>query len=248
MSEHLVIAGTGRAGTSALVRFLGACGLPVGDATWFERARAGLEHRLAPGAPYVVKDPALGLYCDQVDMTSLHVDVLVLPVRDLEDATDSRLYVEHLRLADSHLTELSSDIVSLGTAGGALVSLHPLDVARTLAILEHRVLRWAARWDIPVVLLDFPRFTSDDDHLIGRLWPYIEPFSDRETARAAFAEVFDAAAVTINGGADDRDVVVRALSDRCKELRASVEWLQGERERLLAALGGAVEGPASGSS
>ena len=47
---HAVIAGTGRAGTTFLVEFLGACGLDVGaaleDDRRFERARAGRETAL----------------------------------------------------------------------------------------------------------------------------------------------------------------------------------------------------------
>ena len=84
--HHALIAGTGRAGTSFLVSFLEACGLDTGDAPWFERARAGGEHAVDPGdptLPYVLKDPALGHYCDQLDLTEVTIDVLIAPVRDL---------------------------------------------------------------------------------------------------------------------------------------------------------------------
>ena len=60
--RHAVIAGTGRAGTSFLVRFLKACGLDTGatEMPFDARARAGLERNLLDeGAAYVVKDPWL---------------------------------------------------------------------------------------------------------------------------------------------------------------------------------------------
>ena len=66
MSRHLLIAGTGRAGTSFLVRYLAKLGLDTqlsrtgADANWDDAANAGLETLLLPGAadlPYVIKSP-----------------------------------------------------------------------------------------------------------------------------------------------------------------------------------------------
>jgi hypothetical protein len=224
-TRHLVISGTGRAGTSFLVRFLQACGLPTGDGEWFERARAGLEHRLGPGAPYVVKDPSLGLYCDDVDMARVAVDALVLPVRDLQEAAASRLYQEHLGLADTGIARLSNDVGSW-TPGGVYASLEPLDVARMLAVMQHRLLRWAARWSMPVVLLDFPRLAQDGEYLVGQLWPYLAPYCDRERALAAFAETADPATSRITSPEAVADPARRALLDRNEELRAELERAQ----------------------
>jgi hypothetical protein len=71
--RHLVIAGTGRAGTSFLVRYLTELGLDTtlarnGDrAGWDSEANAGLESLLVSGndLPYVVKSPWIGEYVEQ---------------------------------------------------------------------------------------------------------------------------------------------------------------------------------------
>src|SRR5271170_1882476 len=71
--RHLVIAGTGRAGTSFLVRYLTELGLDTtlarnGDrAGWDAEANAGLENMLISDAdlPYVVKSPWICEYVDQ---------------------------------------------------------------------------------------------------------------------------------------------------------------------------------------
>ena len=85
--HHVVIAGTGRAGTSFLVRFLNQCGLDTGSSTdtFDERTRAGLEHNLLDKhAPYVVKDPWLFTYCEGVDLGAVTVDALLVPVREFD--------------------------------------------------------------------------------------------------------------------------------------------------------------------
>ena len=95
-SRHLLIAGTGRAGTSFLVRYLHALGLDThiarqGDRQWDEAAQAGLEDiplGLAPGSlPYVVKSPWLTECIDQVLAEgAIAIDAVVIPVRDLAEA------------------------------------------------------------------------------------------------------------------------------------------------------------------
>jgi len=69
-----IIAGTGRAGTSFLVRYLTELGLDTtlarnGDrAGWDAEANAGLENLMIAGAdlPYVVKSPWISEYAEQI--------------------------------------------------------------------------------------------------------------------------------------------------------------------------------------
>jgi hypothetical protein len=90
--HHLVIAGTGRAGTSFLVRYLTECGLETeisrnGDATnWNESAHAGFEtFPLVQGdLPYVIKQPWLHEFAEQFfDRDDVRIDAAVIPIRDL---------------------------------------------------------------------------------------------------------------------------------------------------------------------
>jgi hypothetical protein len=192
--HHAVVTGTGRAGTTFLVRFLGACGLDVGSGQVFERARAGHEHLLAPGAPYVVKDPTLAFYCDDIDMRGIAVDALILPVRDLMDAAESRVYQEVLHTAD-HPRGRWPNAATAHVVGGMIWPLEPLDQARILATIQYRIIQWAARNELPLYLLDFPRFVEDEQYLLDRLWPWLARHCDRERAGAAFTSTAEPASV-----------------------------------------------------
>src|ERR1700689_3531840 len=91
---HVLIAGTGRAGTSFLVRYLTELGLDTnvkrrGEAVaWDEHANAGLEElpirNVAGDQPYVIKSPWLYQIIDDIlaDQT-FAVDAVIIPVRDL---------------------------------------------------------------------------------------------------------------------------------------------------------------------
>lgn len=101
--RHLIIAGTGRAGTSFLVRYLTELGLDTtlarnGDrASWDADANAGLENQLVCGAnlPYVVKSPWIGEYVDQIlNEKQFKIDAFIVPVRDLVEAATSRVVLE----------------------------------------------------------------------------------------------------------------------------------------------------------
>jgi hypothetical protein len=90
--RHLVIAGTGRAGTSFLVRYLTELGLDTtltrkGDAAaWDGPANAGFEDLLIAGRtlPYVVKSPWIGEYIEQIlKEERFKIDAFIVPVRDL---------------------------------------------------------------------------------------------------------------------------------------------------------------------
>jgi hypothetical protein len=238
-TQHLVIAGTGRTGTSFLVQFLDACGFETAleESEWHTRARAGGESILDPDAdlPYVVKDPWLWTYCRSVDLERLTIDALLVPMRDLMDAAASRVLQERVALADTPWVDRA---VSGSTPGGVVYSLSIVDQARILAVGFHELLRWAVSNDIRTVLLDFPRIVEDGEYLVSSLWPVLDGRVDRDAALAAFGQVADPAAVRLHsevgeagGSAADAELDRAALAIRIGELR---DEAAGTRERLAA--------------
>ena len=189
ISTHAVISGTGRAGTSFLVRFLAECGVPTVDleSSGFDPvARAGCERSLldADGI-YLVKDPWLHEYLYRIDLTRTSIDALILPVRNLRIAALSRVRRE--RAAALGSSPRLSDWDSHGTVpGGTINSLSVIDQERLLAVGLARIIEWAAENTIPMFLLHFPRLVDDREYLIDTLWPWLADFCDRETAVAAF--------------------------------------------------------------
>jgi hypothetical protein len=100
--EHkCLIAGVGRSGTTFLVELLTELGLDTGfsdskkrQAAYFDRAKAGLEINplLSSRSPYIVKDPRISDYFDElISSGRFAVDHVFIPIRDLEDAAMSRI-------------------------------------------------------------------------------------------------------------------------------------------------------------
>lgn len=183
VKHHIIIAGTGRAGTTFLVQYLTACGLE----THLSRnpgepldahANAGLEDVVAAGSdlPCVIKSPWLFEFIDRIlDLVGFRIDAVVIPMRDIIEAASSRVTTEmHDRLEFSKFNEEMTRWESWGkTPGGVLYSLNPVDQARILAMGFHHVIHACVRRDIPIVFLDFPRLIDDPEYLYRQLEPVI---------------------------------------------------------------------------
>lgn len=240
--HHAVIAGTGRAGTTFLVEFLGACGLDVGDAgrddAVFERARAGREIALdAPGPiPYVVKDPWLFDYCHSLDLGSRAVDVLIVPIRDLHEAAESRIRLERMRMVGDPRWRRRPTAWAHGqTPGGAVYSVELGDQANVLARGLHELLFWAAQNGIPVLMPAFPRLAHDPDYLISALSPWLLEHCSDATAREAFAATARPEAITVSRHASNPATADAGTAEaHARALAELMEEREAERSALEA--------------
>lgn len=206
MRNHLLIAGTGRAGTSLLVRILHACGLDTeisrrdGAVFWDDHANAGIENIPIVGAdhPYVVKSPfSYQFIRELLARPDINLDGVLIPVRDLDEAVASRIVLE-LRHRYEHLVEFASQVEETwrdwGTVpGGVTYSLEPLDQARILAHSLHRIIEPLVDGEIPIHFLKFPKFTQDIEYLHRRLMPVLP-------AEVSFAEFSSRVAPVIDVG------------------------------------------------
>ena len=210
--RHLIIAGTGRAGTSFLVRYLTELGLDTtlarnGDrAGWDGEANAGLENLLVSGAdlPYVVKSPWIGEYIEQIlKEERFKIDAVIVPVRDLVEVATSRVVLEQRAIHQHNpwmAEQLDRSWETYGhTPGGLVYSLNPLDQARLLAVQFHRLVLKVSEAGIPLVFPVFPRIAADWEYLHKSLLPILPPEITEELARAAHARVADAAKVRVTG-------------------------------------------------
>ncbi len=231
-----MIAGTGRAGTSFLVRFLDRCGLDTASSTDFFdiRSRAGPEHNLFDdNVPYVVKDPWFFTYCDEVDPGAIAIDALLVPVRELMAASTSRILQERIALAEGPRTHGPASDVSSGVTAGVVYSLDPVDEARILAVGFHRLIHWATVHEVPLFLLEFPRIVNDREYLVETLWPWLGAHCNKEEARAAFSVVADPLLVRVETPRGS-DVARRTSVDAERLDRNAMGILLKEREDLLA--------------
>lgn len=209
--RHIAIAGTGRAGTSFLVRYLTALGMDTSLArdpagvSWDEDANAGLEQDLASGVagamPYIVKSPWLFATIDQVlARRDIALDAVIIPVRNIVEAASSRAIIERQMIHHTApwMAESSLNWEAWGTTpGGIVYSLNPMDQVRLLAVGFHKLLERLVAAEIPVIFLSFPRFTEDATYLFRTLRPLLPPDIDETRATHVLAELADASKVRV---------------------------------------------------
>ncbi len=180
MRKHIVITGTGRCGTSFLVQLLTRLGLDTGFvANELEEAldpvgRAGLEGNIkSPNAPYVVKSPNISNYIHEIlEDDQIQLDMVIVPIRDIDDATESRVKVSKANLERKGMIRrvLGS---KRGFAGGMINTSNPeKQVAILLRSLSH-LLVTCAKHDQPLMLIHYPRLLEDPLYLFEKLRPLI---------------------------------------------------------------------------
>ena len=201
MRHHLMIGGTGRAGTSFLVQYLHLCGLDTmmgreGMASWNEQANAGLESFVADATdlPYVIKSAWFQEFVESfLANPALRLDAVLIPMRDLVEAASSRVINEYTARYNDPTTPAECMRWERwgSTPGGVVYSLNPLDQARILALGFHAALFALVKRDVPLVFLDFPRFIEDPDYLYQKLEPYLPKQCSAAKAASAHSQLAD---------------------------------------------------------
>ena len=166
--HHIIISGTGRAGTTFLVQLHTALGIDTGfadpHASIAANCNAGMELDIRrPDAPYLVKSPFLCDYLDEVLETGdVVIDHAYVPVRDLYAAAESRRDVE--RRTDPATCPGV-------TPGGHWNTEQPEQQESILTHQLYKLIFALAKRDVPMTLLHFPRLVMDPAYLYSKLGP-----------------------------------------------------------------------------
>jgi hypothetical protein len=172
--QHLLIAGTGRAGTTLLVQLLSRLGFDTNvDANSLDEvARAGLEWSLTDeDPPYVVKNPKASTrlrgWIESGSIDPDQLDMVVIPVRDLSQAARSRARVSLARKR-------------VGAPGGLdgvrWARFQDLELGRQLSELMLTL----AEYEVPQLLLAYPKFARDPAYCYRRLRPLLRDLTLEE--------------------------------------------------------------------
>ena len=164
--SHIVISGTGRAGTTFLVQLLTHLGLNTGfDTDKMEVhpiARAGLELDIRDeNAPYIVKSPSLCDSLEDVLASSVRIEHAIIPVREFEAAAASRAHVQKLTTGNAD----GKDEVN----GGLWGTDEAYNQVSVLRFKFTKLIEVLVRHDIPMTFLAYPQFFNDPDYLYEKL-------------------------------------------------------------------------------
>jgi hypothetical protein len=197
--HHIVITGTGRAGTTFLVELFTHLGIETGFSiddlanNKCHEARAGLERNIRRNdCPFIVKSPH---FCDYAE-NIIHQDDIVIehvfiPIRNLHAAAESRRYVSTTSAARLTLGQRLKNTIRPRVFPGGLwhtKSNKPGKQEEVLLRQIYKLLFALSDTDIPVTLLRYPRITKDSQYLFGKLKPVLQNI-ELESFRAAFNKV-----------------------------------------------------------
>jgi hypothetical protein len=136
------------------------------------------------------------------------IDSVIIPVRDLVEATTSRIVLERQAINRSgvvhELPEHTWEHWAF-TAGGAVFSLNPVDQGRILAVLFHQIIEKLTKADVPFVLLSFPRLVHDSDYLFNKLQHLLPATATLEKARQVHQQIADSKKVRVDGELKRKD-------------------------------------------
>ena len=163
--HYTIVSGTGRAGTTLLVRVLGAVGVRTG----FENgsghidpvAHAGLERDLRDKPDCdVVKSPHIAAYIEDVFRDGdIAIDRAIICMRPLYDAAESRRRVQAARATDKVID------------GGLTYTSNPARQEDVLAQLFFNLIFHLSQHDVPMTFLHYPRFVTDVSYFIAKIAP-----------------------------------------------------------------------------
>lgn len=192
MCDHILIGGTGRAGTTLLVQVLTILGFDTGyseqqvlrdvDAI----SNAGLEHAdlSDPDLPKVIKSPWLSDQIEDALSRGLRVSVAIIPLRNLYEAAESRRHVYRQAMA--------ANFDALSHPGSLWKVTDPMEQESALAVELYKFLEPLVARNVPIVFLSFPRFVEDPGYFYDQLSSFFERHGvSREMVHAVHKRVAD---------------------------------------------------------
>jgi hypothetical protein len=166
---RIIIAGTGRTGTTFLVQLFTALGFNTGYSlqeaveTVDEISHAGLERPiLSDDNPYVIKSPWFAdQLSDVLEKQTIKIYMALIPIRRLFEAAESRRRV--------HFEAASRGSDSATQLGGLWYTTDPEAQESILATQLYHTIYPLVKFDVRMVFLEFPRLVFDKFYLFEKL-------------------------------------------------------------------------------
>jgi len=181
--RHCVITGTGRAGTTFLVKLLTNLGLDTGFTPndlitkTDPIAHAGLEHDIRrASSPYIIKNPA---FCDISHeifaRDDIAIDHIFIPIRDLTAAADSRREVTQKNIDLNRPNFKSLGLRENPFPGGLWHTEIGAESEQEMILLKkiYNLLEGSARSHVPITLISYPLLANNPIYLYEKLKPIL---------------------------------------------------------------------------
>lgn len=192
---HVIISGTGRAGTTFLIQLLTLLGLDTGFTPQqlaqhiSPRAQAGLERDFRnPHCPYVAENPNLTDYIEEVlARRDILIEHVFIPMRGLHAAAQSRRRLQNKAKADWPLHKRITMALwreHKPVIGGLTFTTNEKEQETVLLEQLYNLLLCLSNELIPVTLLPFPRTVTDSRFLFEKLKPILGQVEYRQFERA----------------------------------------------------------------
>ena len=188
VSHHVLITGTGRAGTTLIMLLLSKLGLNTGytaetaENSIFENCHAGLEKPLTMSEletmPYILKSPLYSsAFAGIVKNKNIQIDRVYIPIRNIEQAAKSRV----------HVSEKSNSNDYEGIVPGGLWDAETQE--EQVAVLSAKLINLLislSQTHIPFKFIHYPLLTRNSRYLYRKLMPLLKDIPYPE-----FKKVFD---------------------------------------------------------
>ena len=178
---HILISGTGRAGTTLLVKLFTVLGFDTGfSADEIAHTDVGLERvSEEEPLPYVIKSPLYTKFIGScLDKRSLAIKCCIIPVRRLFDAAESRRRI-YREVPENQL-------------GTLWMTNNPDDQEAVLVLQFYKLIEALVRHGVPIHFLFFPAFIESAEALYDGLRPILEEHGvSRAESDSAYRSVVD---------------------------------------------------------
>lgn len=190
-NHQVIVTGTGRSGTTALMQLFTKLGLDTGysEEDIFNTdtvSQAGLEDAmLFKDRPYILKTPWLMYTIENVLRSGIVIDCAIIPIRDIAQVEASRHRVYQHHLENGHEKPET-------TPGSLMPPEGHGSQQAALALRQHHLLRCLAEHEVPVLFVSFPSFVTDWTHCYRSLKPVFDGFGcDEHSVQQAHQAVLN---------------------------------------------------------
>jgi len=210
MKPKIIICGTGRAGTTLLVRILTTAGFDTGfDADDIKSVegnigRAGLEKIPTldniKSLPQVIKGPQIVDVLPKILSDNwFPVGLAIIPVRNLNDAAQSRKEVHKRALSKGFIKR------GLGSPGGLWKTRNPNNQRQILSEQFYKTVQILVDSEVPTIFLSFPKFAVDADYFDRTISRELHDLfgSSRDDINAAYLVERNPDLITVDSGREE---------------------------------------------